>query len=201
MRQKQRLVAVSILLATFLVGIPALTPRAHAAAAPCLAAFPCGIKILGPGAGFNPNQTVQESFLVSFAVSNFTLVQPGTIGDVNTTTTGATAHNEGHIHVWVDGVYTTIWTSSNGIPMSLSPGTHTIRLDLVNDLHQEFNPMISASTTVKVVDPLASITSTVNGVQSTANTAQMYGLAALVVSVNVLILVAYVAFKPKPKTP
>ncbi len=204
MRQKQRLVTVAILLATFLVGIPALTPRAHAAATPCVTTLPCGIKILSPGSGgiLNNNQTVQKSFLVSFLAQNITLVEPTLTTAVNTTTgTGAGARNEGHIHVFVDGAYTTIWTSSNGIPLTLSPGTHTIKLDLVNDLHQEFNPAISASTTVKVVDPLASITSTANSAQSNASNAQLYSLAALVVSIIVLVLVAYVAFKPKPKTP
>lgn len=147
----------------------------------------------------NTNQTVNPSFLVSFAVTNFTLVQPGTTGDVNTVTSSPGAHNEGHIHVFVDGHYNTIWTSTNGIPLTLTPGTHTVRLDLVNDLHQEFSPGINATTTVNVIDPNASLQSTANTAQNNAGNAMYYSLGALILSLISVILVAYVAFKPKPK--
>jgi hypothetical protein len=193
MQRKKIFILASILLATFLLGIPALTPRAQAAniANPCNAI--CKIVILSPGTGgaLNNNQNVGPSFLVSFYVTNFTLWQPGQASDVNTVTSGGSPHNEGHIHVFVDGAYTTIWTRSDGIPMSLSPGTHTIRLDLVNDLHYEFSPGINASTTVNVSDPT----------QSAVSNAQTFGIGALVVSIITLILVAYVAFKPKSKIP
>jgi hypothetical protein len=147
----------------------------------------------------NTNQTVAPTFLVSFAVTNFTLVQPGTTSDVNTVTAGPGAHNEGHIHVWVDGHYTTIWTSTNGIPLTLAPGTHTIRLDLVNDMHQLFSPGINATTTVNVTDPTAPLQSAANSAQSNASNAMYYSLGALILSFVSVILVAYVAFKPKPK--
>ncbi len=140
---------------------------------------------------------VGPSILVSFLVKNFTLVQPGTSGDVNTTTpfsTSTTQINEGHIHVFVDGKYVSIWTSNNGIPLTLSSGSHTVKLELVNDFHQSFSPAIAKSTTVTVSDGADTI-------QSTANTAQTYSLVALVVSAITLILVAYVAFMPKRKTP
>jgi hypothetical protein len=137
---------------------------------------------------------------VSFAVFNFTLVQPGQASDVNTTTSGGPGGvNEGHIHVWVDSQYVTIWTSTNGIPLNLSPGSHTIRLDLVNDLHQTFKPGINATTTVSVVDPHAPLQSIANSAQSNAGNAMYYSLGALIVSIISVILVAYVAFKPKPK--
>lgn len=147
----------------------------------------------------NANQTVNTSFLVSFYVTNFTLVQPGTTGDVNTVTSGPGAHNEGHIHVFVDGHYMTIWKSTNGIPLTLSPGTHTVRLDLVNDLHEEFSPGVNATTTVNVIDPTAQLQSTANSAQSNASNAMYYSLGALILSLVSVILVAYVAFKPKPK--
>src|SRR5713226_2611591 len=160
MRSRKRLALTTLVLAIFLLAIPLTTPRVYGAAAPCLQV--CSIAILSPGGGLNPNQTVNPSFLVSFLVHNFTLVQPGTTSDVNTTTSGGGPHNQGHIHVWVDNAYVTIWTSTNGIPLTLSVGTHTVRLDLVNDLHQEFNPGINATTTVNVIDPNASIQSTAN---------------------------------------
>jgi len=205
MRNIKRWATTTVLAAVILlVVIPSTTPHVYGAAIPCLSTSKCSISILSPGSGaiLNKGQTVNSSFLVSFLVNNFTLVQPGrgTPFDVNTTTVaaGATnpAHNEGHIHVFVDNVYVTIWTSTNGIPLTLVPGTHTIRLDLVNDFHNEFNPGINATTTVNVVDPLHSAA---NSAQSNAGNAMYYSLGALVASNENVILMAYVAFKPKPK--
>ena len=179
------------LITIFLLSILAFTPKASAVAAPCSApdaSSKCDIVILAPGGALNTNSAVSPSFILSFFVRNFTLVQPGTATDVNTTTTGPNAHNEGHIHVFVDNVYVTIWTSSNGIPLTLSPGTHTVSLHLVNDHHQEFNPAITASTMLTVTDNL----------QSSVNLAQIYGLGAIIVSVITLLLVAYVVIR-KPK--
>jgi len=184
-----------LLITMFLLSILAFTPRASAVAAPCSApdaSSKCNIVILAPGGALNSNSTVSPSFILSFFVQNFTLVQPGTSSDVNTTTTGPSPHNEGHIHVFVDNVYVTIWTSSNGIPLTLSPGTHTVSLHLVNDHHQEFNPAITASTTLTVRNAAA------DNLQSSVNLAQMYGLGAIIVSAITLLLVAYVVIR-KPK--
>ncbi len=220
MHYNRKILAATVILAVFIFAVPTLTPRANAAAAPCTAPTPsskCAIVMLAPGGALNSNATVAPSFIVSFTVVNFTLVQPGTVNDVNTTTTGPSpqAHNEGHIHVFVDGVYVTIWTTSNGIPLTLSPGTHTVSLHLVNDFHQEFSPSITASTTVAVKNPAGDTLQTAatgaqtsaNSAQSTASdaknaalTAQNYGLGALIVSVITLLLVAYVAFR-KQKSP
>jgi hypothetical protein len=195
MIKHKRLAITALVVAMFLVAIPSTTPRVYGTAAPCLQK--CTIQILSPGGGLNPNTNVNSSFLVSFAVHNFTLVQPGTTSDVNTTTTGGGAHNEGHIHVWVDGRYVTIWTSTNGIPLTLSAGTHTIRLDLVNDSHQTFSPGINATTTVNVLD--SPLQATANSAQNNASNAMYYSLGALILSLVSVILVAYVAFKPKSK--
>jgi hypothetical protein len=197
MQNHKILVPAILALAIFVVGIPSLTPHVYAAAAPCSPTAKCGIAILSPGTGgvLNKNQTVNPTFLVSFLVHNFTMQQPGRTGqDLNTT-----GNNEGHIHVFVDNAYVTIWTSLNGIPLTLAPGTHTIRLDLVNDLHQEFSPGINATTTVNVIDPNASVQSTATNAQSNASNAMYYSLGALILSLVSVILVAYVAFKPKPK--
>ncbi len=227
MNNNKKILTATVLLTMFIFAMPTLTPRANAPAAPCTAPTPsskCAILLLAPGGALNSNATVAPSFIVSFAVVNFTLVQPGTINDVNTTTTGPTptAHNEGHIHVFVDGVYVTIWTTSNGIPLTLSPGTHTVSLHLVNDFHQEFSPSITASTTLTVKNPAAdtlqnsasgaqtaatgaqtaanSAQTTASDAKNAALTAQNYGLGALIVSVITLLLVAYVAFR-KQKSP
>jgi hypothetical protein len=201
MQNRTRLAMIALVLGIFAVSLPSLTPRAFGAVAtPCLSAHKCGITLLSPGGALNTNKTVNPSFLVSFAVSNFTLVQPGTSSDVNTVQgSGPTAYNEGHIHVFVDGNYIEIWTSSNGIPLTLTPGSHTIRLDLVNDFHYEFSPGINATTTVNVLDPTAPLQSTANNAQNNASMAMYYSLGALIVSIISVILVAYVAFKPKSK--
>src|SRR5712692_4631487 len=147
MKKRNQLLMSVFLVAMFLLTIPVLTPMANAVAAPCsapTASSKCKIVILAPGGALNSNSTVAPSFILSFFVQNFTLVQPGTVNDVNTTT-GGPPHNEGHIHVFVDSVYVTIWTSGNGIPLTLSPGTHTVSLHLVNDFHQEFSPAETAT--------------------------------------------------------
>ncbi len=192
MNRKKQWIGASILLATFLLALPVLAPRASAAPVTetCLG---CGITMLSPGSNgaLNNQSTVGPTFLVSFAVKNFTLLQPGTHNDVNIT--NSQGLQEGHIHVFVDGKYVEIWTSSNGISLTLNSGSHTIKLELVSDFHLPFSPDISASTTVTVANGADTI-------QSTAMNAQNYSLGALIVSVIALILVAYVAFKPKPKT-
>jgi hypothetical protein len=92
MVNRKRLAISAIVVAIFLVAIPSTTPRVYGAAAPCLQK--CSITILAPGGALNSNTNVNSSFLVSFAVHNFTLQNPGTTGDVNTTTSGGGAHND-----------------------------------------------------------------------------------------------------------
>ena len=190
MNRNKRLIGASILLATFILAIPLVTPRAFAGSKTCVG---CKVTILSPGSNgaLNNQSTVGPSFIVSFAVSNFTLVQPGTRNDVNITNTQG--NQEGHIHVYVDGKYVEIWTSSNGIPLTLDSGSHTIMLRLVSDYHAPFNPDITGSTTITVANGADTL-------QSTAMNAQNYSLGAMIVAIIALILVAYVAFKPKPKT-
>ncbi len=206
MRKNKQLVTATLILAILVFTIPARTPGANAAgvATPCgLFGSPpvqtstkCSILMLSPGSGgaLNSESNVGPSIIVSFLVKNFTLVQPGAGTDVNTTTTGSPQHNEGHIHVSVDDKYITIWTSNNGIPLTLTSGSHTIKLELVNDFHQSFSPAIPASTTLTVSNGADTI-------QSTANNAQIYSMVAMAISVITVILVAYVAFRPKPKSP
>jgi len=185
MKNTTRLLVSVTLLAMFVAGL-GLTPMAKAAAEPCLPT--CGISILSPGKGLNTNANVGPSFIVSFAVSNFTLAQPGTTDDVNTTTgTGPNDFSRGHIHVFVDNVYITLWASPEGIPLTASAGSHTVKLELVNDLHQSFATAISDSTTLNVSG-------------GSAGMSEMYSIGALVVSVITLVLVAYVAFA-RPRKP
>lgn len=197
MQSKKCLIVASLLLAALAIVVPLTTPRANALAAPC--SPKCSIAILSPGTGglLNNNQTVGSSFLVSFLVKNFSLIQPGSFLDTNTTASGP-PHNQGHIHVFVDGVYITIWTSSNGIPLNLPVGTHTIKLDLVNDFHQEFNPAVTASTTVNVADPaVSSIQSTGTSAQNNALYAEYFSLGALIVGIIALVVAGVMGRRPK----
>ena len=193
MNWKKQWIGASILLATFLLAVPVLTPQASAGPVTktCPGTLYTSTNNVGSNGALNNQSTVGPTFLVSFAVKNFSLVQPGTHNDINIT--NSQGLQEGHIHVFVDGKYVEIWANTNGIPLDLTTGSHTIKLQLVSDFHLPFSTDISASTTVTVANGADTI-------QSTAMNAQNYSLGALIVSVIALILVAYVAFKPKPKT-
>lgn len=103
-----------------------------------------GLVILAPGGILNTSTVVGTSFVLAFAVSNFQLVQPGLPGQTN-------QPNQGHIHVFLDGVYYNVWAIPEGIPFNnLQPGQHTIKLELVNNDHTPLNPDVSASTTLQV---------------------------------------------------
>ena len=73
MVNRKRLAIVALVVAMFLIAIPSTTPRVYGAAAAC--AQKCSIAILSPGGSLNANRNVNSSFIVSFAVFNFTLVQ------------------------------------------------------------------------------------------------------------------------------
>src|SRR5438105_13555475 len=104
MRSHKRLAIIALVLAFFLTAMPSTTPRVYGAssiAVPCSAK--CTIAILSPGGPLNLNTNVNSSFIVSFAVNNFTLVQPGTVNDVNTTlpASGSTkSDSHGNIHLF-----------------------------------------------------------------------------------------------------
>ncbi len=72
MNRKKQLIGASILLATFVLALPTLTP--HVSAGPvtekCVG---CGITMLSPGSNgaLNNQSTVGPTFLVSFALKNF----------------------------------------------------------------------------------------------------------------------------------
>jgi hypothetical protein len=67
----------------------------------------------------------------------------------------------------------------------------------VNDFHQTFSPGVNATTTVNVLQ--SPLQATANNAQNNASNAMYYSLGALILSLVSVILVAYVAFKPKPK--
>lgn len=82
-----------------------------------------------------------SSVVVLFVVSDFTLVQPGRVGQVGTS-------NEGHANVYVDTHYNRLLTEVAPVSLSLTSGPHTIRLQLVADNGTPLNPDASASVSV-----------------------------------------------------
>jgi len=77
---------------------------------------------------------------ISFELRNFALVPPG----------GPSAPHEGHIHVYLDGVFYQELTSYEPPHFGLNDGSHTITLQLVDGAHRPLNPDVSASVTFTV---------------------------------------------------
>jgi len=79
--------------------------------------------------------------VVDFLVSNFTLVQPGRVGQNRT-------GDEGYVNVFVDTEYVRLLTEVGPFSMSLASGPHTIRMQLNADNGSALNPDVSASVQV-----------------------------------------------------
>ena len=121
--------ALSVFLGIFLF---ALTSPSAAAAGPSLSILaPANDQVVGNG----------TPVIVSFAVANFTLVQPGRVGQVGGPT-------EGHVDVYVDGVYSRLLTRVEPFSLPLESGPHTIRLRLVQDNGTPLTPDVFASVRV-----------------------------------------------------
>ena len=117
-----------------LLGILLLTVASSpvAAAGPSLAVLsPANDQVIGNG----------TPVVVVFAVSNFTLVQPGRVGQI----VGPT---EGHVDVYVDASYVQMITRVVPISLTLGSGSHTIRLQLVASDGTPLVPDVSASVRV-----------------------------------------------------
>ncbi len=145
------------------------------------------LTVLSPAGALNPATTVNSSFVVTFIVTNFLLVQPN--GQPN-------ALNYGHLHVLVDGKYWTLWASPNGIALTLTAGQHTITLELHNNDH---SPVLNTSgqpimktISITVVD---SASAAANGASNSASAAYNWALAATVVSVLGFLTSLYILTK------
>jgi hypothetical protein len=79
--------------------------------------------------------------IVQFEVSNFTLTQPGRVGQVATPT-------EGQANVFVDGQYIRLLTDVEPFSLPLNSGPHTIRMQLVSSNGTPLAPDVSASVRV-----------------------------------------------------
>jgi len=118
-----------LLLGIFLL---AVTSPSAAAAGPSLSILtPANDQVIGNG----------TPVIVSFAVANFVLVQPGRVGQVGGPT-------EGHVDLYVDGVYSRLLTRVEPVSLPLESGPHTIRLQLAQDNGTPLNPDVVASVQV-----------------------------------------------------
>ncbi len=79
--------------------------------------------------------------IVRFVVSNFTMVQPGRVGQIVTP-------SEGHANVFVNATYVRLATDLEPFGLSVSPGPHTIRLQLVANDGTPLVPDVSATVNV-----------------------------------------------------
>ena len=63
--------------------------------------------------------------------------------------TGQGAHG-GHLHVYVDGAMLVMVTQQDVTLTDVPSGTHEIRVELSDNLHQSYNPPVQATTSVVV---------------------------------------------------
>src|SRR6266852_954191 len=128
------------------------------------------LKILSPA----DSSSVQSNFVVSFIVANFTMTDPA--GQPS-------ALNTGHLHVLVDGNYYNLWARPEGVPLTLSGGSHTVKLQLVNNNHTALSPDVSKTITVNINDVLGASS---NNAMNYSLTATILSLIAVVIGVLVI---------------
>ncbi len=123
------MLGLSFVLGIFLF---ALTSPSAAAAGPSISILtPTNDQVVGNG----------TPVIVTFAVANFVLVQPGRVGQV-------VSPAEGHVDLYLDGAYSRLLTRVEPISLPLESGPHTIQLQLVQDNGTALSPDISASVRV-----------------------------------------------------
>lgn len=121
-----------ILVGLLAVVVVSVTCYPVAAAGPSLAILsPANDQVIGNG----------SPVIVAFAVANFVLVQPGRVGEVVNA-------SEGHLDVYVDGVYAQLITRVTPVSLPLASGPHKIRLQLVAADGSPLVPDVSASVNV-----------------------------------------------------
>jgi hypothetical protein len=99
------------------------------------------IKITNPGNNFG----VKSSFTLSVAPENFTMAADK-LGGVNTP-------GEGHYQILVDGVATTETAAATTTVSGLSSGTHTVRVQLMNNDGTPLDPVGYDEISVNVTGP------------------------------------------------
>ncbi|TLY36938.1 MAG: hypothetical protein E6K61_12510 [Nitrospirae bacterium] len=90
----------------------------------------------------NPGLVLGRDVIVSFRITDFALVPPGR---------GEPVPNEGHIAVFLDGVYYMSVVAFRPIPFSdLVDGEHTVMIRLVDDAGRALTPDASDSVTFRI---------------------------------------------------
>lgn len=90
----------------------------------------------------DPHVVLDDDVILSFAISNFSLVAPGR---------GVPVPNEGHAAVYLDGAYHKAVVSFGPVPFSdLPDGDHTVMLRLVDDAGNPLTPDAFDSITLRI---------------------------------------------------
>lgn len=119
---------------------------AAAAAAALAAALPVGAAT-SPSISIARTSVKDGAVLVTATISNWKLL-PARVGKTPNAAGG------GHWHIFVDGKYVNFSAARTGTTKRLSPGEHTIVLELANNDHSSLAPRVR-SAAVKVTVPAA----------------------------------------------
>ena len=129
--RRSRSTVLSLLLLAGVLALPLLTSPARAATPALTIVSPADGAVFGNG----------TPVIVRFLLSDFSLVQPGRVGQV-------AAPNEGHLRVFADGALARLVVQVEPIVLPLSSGPHTIRLQLVDDVGNALSPDVSPAVRV-----------------------------------------------------
>lgn len=126
-----RPIVVCIVLLAGLLSTSLSSPTVRAQAPSLTITSPANDAVIGNG----------SPVIVTFALSDFVLVQPGRVGQV-------VSPNEGYLDVYVDGQYARLITRVEPVRLALDSGPHTIRLQLKSSDGAPLNPDVSDSIAV-----------------------------------------------------
>lgn len=110
------------------------------------------ISILAPADG----TTITDSTSLAWTVTGFTMDAEG-VGDT------ANEESSGHVHIYVDGEYRDLTTDSSYEISGLTPGSHTLKVVLAQNNHEETSYSDEVTVTANPTNPLVAITSPSSG--------------------------------------
>ena len=110
------------------------------------------ISILAPADG----STITDSTSLAWTVTGFVMDADG-VGDT------ANEESSGHVHIYVDGEYRDLTTEASYEISGLTPGTHTLKVVLAQNNHEETTYTDEVTVTANPTNPLVAITSPASG--------------------------------------
>src|SRR2546428_501800 len=132
--RRSRSTVLSLLLLAGVLALPLLTSPARAATPTLTIVSPADGAVFGNG----------TPVIVRFLLSDFSLVQPGRVGQV-------AAPNEGHLRVFADGALARLVVQVEpAFLVSLPDGDHDLTMRLVNNDDTPLSPDVSATTNFHV---------------------------------------------------